>query len=138
MTHLSASTRRAPPGSERGLQVLEREQSAAGVEADPDRVEANLRRAWPLEHALSEPFTGDRAHLSLLRGPIEANGPSGFTRPGIPPDPAAPPGAGTPRAMRVFTSQKTRKRSSRATTSSSPKRVRKFRAITSNPRASRC
>ena len=40
--------------------------------------------------------------------------------------------------MRVFTSQNTSARASRATTSSSPYRVRKLRSTTSNPRASRC
>lgn len=35
--------------SERGLEVLEREQPAARVEADADRVEAHLRRPRPVE-----------------------------------------------------------------------------------------
>ena len=46
--------------------MLQREQPAVGIEADSDGVEADLRRAWPLEQALSEPLACDRAHLTLL------------------------------------------------------------------------
>ena len=49
--------------------MLEREQPAAGVEADADRVEAELRRPRPLRAALSEPLTRHGADLTLLARP---------------------------------------------------------------------
>jgi hypothetical protein len=49
--------------------VLEREQAPAGVEADSDGIEAKLRRARPVDPALSKPLTGHRPNLTLLAHP---------------------------------------------------------------------
>jgi hypothetical protein len=55
--------------------VLQREQTAAGVEADTDRIEAELRRPRPLRAALSEPLPGHGPDLTLLARADAGQGP---------------------------------------------------------------
>ena len=116
--HAARAGRLAHP-PERPLQVLEREQPALRVEADRRPRRTGAPAAGALDASLAEPPRAIARTCRCFRTPIEANGPS-TSRVAI-------------RTTRVFTSQKTSARASRATTSSSPYRVRKFRSTISNP-----
>jgi len=54
--------------SERSLQVLQGREIAAGVDGDPDRVEANLRCVRTIG-SLGQPLPGHRPHAALLGAP---------------------------------------------------------------------